>query len=354
MPAFSYYLLDYAKCFSLDPDLPEPIRVAATNRLLESLLAVRAPHPVEAILAARITAAHLIMMECLRRSMRHNQGADPAARLREKAALMPRVADSFLLTLEAPKGPVPYRDDILAWDSLDNPDRPLGLPEEMDFSTDHDPMPGEDERESAPGDPPPPAAEAVFSTRHDPMPGEKPAPGPLRNGNPRRDLKTLPCCGARTRAGLACRQPAMRNGRCRMHGGASTGARTEAGRDVLRAKTTTHGFHTAEGQRFLRLISALQATARLLNQARSLPIAELNRVEADLKAYPEASAMPRRIKGEAARATRSRPPARAYRPGVWRTIRPARLVPASAGDAPRDAPGDLARGPPVVREARAK
>ena len=51
MPAFSYYLLDYAKCFSLDPDLPEPIRVAATNRLLESLLAVRAPHPVEAILA---------------------------------------------------------------------------------------------------------------------------------------------------------------------------------------------------------------------------------------------------------------------------------------------------------------
>jgi hypothetical protein len=31
-------------------------------------------------------------------------------------------------------------------------------------------------------------------------------------------------CGARCRSGLPCRGPAMRNGRCRMHGGASPGA----------------------------------------------------------------------------------------------------------------------------------
>ena len=31
-----------------------------------------------------------------------------------------------------------------------------------------------------------------------------------------------PRCGARTRTGLACKGPAMSNGRCRMHGGAST------------------------------------------------------------------------------------------------------------------------------------
>lgn len=31
-------------------------------------------------------------------------------------------------------------------------------------------------------------------------------------------------CGARTRSGSPCRSPAMANGRCRMHGGPSTGA----------------------------------------------------------------------------------------------------------------------------------
>jgi glucans biosynthesis protein len=31
-------------------------------------------------------------------------------------------------------------------------------------------------------------------------------------------------CGAKTRKGIPCRSPAMPNGRCRMHGGKSTGA----------------------------------------------------------------------------------------------------------------------------------
>lgn len=33
-----------------------------------------------------------------------------------------------------------------------------------------------------------------------------------------------PRCGATTRKGTPCKAPAMKNGRCRMHGGASTGA----------------------------------------------------------------------------------------------------------------------------------
>ncbi len=33
----------------------------------------------------------------------------------------------------------------------------------------------------------------------------------------------VPLCGARTRKGTPCRQPAMKNGRCRLHGGKSTG-----------------------------------------------------------------------------------------------------------------------------------
>lgn len=31
-------------------------------------------------------------------------------------------------------------------------------------------------------------------------------------------------CGAKTRSGKPCKTPAMPNGRCRMHGGTSTGA----------------------------------------------------------------------------------------------------------------------------------
>lgn len=37
-----------------------------------------------------------------------------------------------------------------------------------------------------------------------------------------------PRCGARTRSGVPCRSPAMPNGRCRMHGGGSTGPSAEA------------------------------------------------------------------------------------------------------------------------------
>lgn len=34
-------------------------------------------------------------------------------------------------------------------------------------------------------------------------------------------------CGAKTRAGGRCKAPAMKNGRCRVHGGASTGAKNQ-------------------------------------------------------------------------------------------------------------------------------
>ena len=32
-----------------------------------------------------------------------------------------------------------------------------------------------------------------------------------------------PRCGAKTRSGTPCKSPAMKNGRCRLHGGKSTG-----------------------------------------------------------------------------------------------------------------------------------
>ena len=100
MSAFSTHLLRHAQAIALDPDLTEEARLAATNLALESVLAVRAPEPVASILAARVAAAHLVMMECLRRAMRCDVGAGVGAALRGKAALMPKVADSFVRSLE--------------------------------------------------------------------------------------------------------------------------------------------------------------------------------------------------------------------------------------------------------------
>jgi len=88
--------------------------------------------------------------------------------------------------------------------------------------------------------------------------------GWLRHGNRPGDYAKAPRCGARTRAGGCCRQPAMKNGRCRMHGGLSTGPRTPAGLARSRRARWKHGIYSAE-------IRALLRAARLrLRRTRSL------------------------------------------------------------------------------------
>ena len=56
---------------------------------------------------------------------------------------------------------------------------------------------------------------------------------PLAHASPR--------CGAHTRAGSTCKGPAMANGRCRMHGGASPGAPRGEGNGMWR-----HGLRSVE------------------------------------------------------------------------------------------------------------
>ena len=52
-------------------------------------------------------------------------------------------------------------------------------------------------------------------------------------------------CGAKTRRGTPCQRPAnKRNGRCRLHGGASTGPRTKEGLAKIAAASATTGQHT--------------------------------------------------------------------------------------------------------------
>jgi hypothetical protein len=54
-------------------------------------------------------------------------------------------------------------------------------------------------------------------------------------------------CGARTRTGQPCKKAAMKGrDRCRNHGGASTGPKTEDGRARIAAAQTKHGRLTKE------------------------------------------------------------------------------------------------------------
>jgi hypothetical protein len=91
-----------------------------------------------------------------------------------------------------------------------------------------------------------------------------PRTGPLRNGNPRGNPNLAPRCGARTRRGCPCRGPAMTNGRCRMHGGASTGPRTPEGLARLRAARTSHAPQIAEALAFNRTCRHLIQRANAL------------------------------------------------------------------------------------------
>lgn len=59
---------------------------------------------------------------------------------------------------------------------------------------------------------------------------------------PKRARKNRGTCGAKTRKSTACKAPPVwdkvadkaKNGRCKLHGGMSTGARTAAGREAIR------------------------------------------------------------------------------------------------------------------------
>lgn len=77
--------------------------------------------------------------------------------------------------------------------------------------------------------------------------------GKLKHGNPSGDFSNAPRCGAKNRRGTPCQCPAMRNGRCRLHGGLSTGARTPEGIERIRQAVRKHGRYS-EDEKALRWI----------------------------------------------------------------------------------------------------
>jgi len=75
--------------------------------------------------------------------------------------------------------------------------------------------------------------------------------------NSRWAFMKAPRCGAKTRKGTPCQAPAMKNGRCRMHGGKSTGPRTPEGIERIRQAHLKHGRFTREAIAHRKELNAL-------------------------------------------------------------------------------------------------
>jgi len=82
--------------------------------------------------------------------------------------------------------------------------------------------------------------------------------GRLKNGNRPGNIANAVRCGALTRAGGSCLGLAMPNGRCRVHGGKSTGPRTAEGMQRMRASKIKHGLKTKEWLELSRLLAELR------------------------------------------------------------------------------------------------
>ena len=81
--------------------------------------------------------------------------------------------------------------------------------------------------------------------------------GWLRNANPPGDFSKAARCGAKTRRGTPCQCPAMPNGRCRLHGGLSTGPKTPEGIERIRRAVTKHGRYSRAAKterRYVRIL----------------------------------------------------------------------------------------------------
>lgn len=71
----------------------------------------------------------------------------------------------------------------------------------------------------------------------------------LERPDPLAAARAAPRCGAKSkRTGEPCNGAAMPNGRCRFHGGRSTGPRTAAGRERSRRSNWKHGHYSAEAK----------------------------------------------------------------------------------------------------------
>ena len=104
--------------------------------------------------------------------------------------------------------------------------------------------------------------EETIKTMNEPHANRQKKPVLLKNGNRQGNPMNAPRCGAKTRSGTPCKAPAMKNGRCRMHGGKSTGPRTPEGLERSRNANFKHGLYSAESIAERRYMSQLLRSSR--------------------------------------------------------------------------------------------
>ena len=97
--------------------------------------------------------------------------------------------------------------------------------------------------------------------------------GWLKNDNLPGDFLSASRCGARTRKKTTCQAPAMKNGRCRMHGGSSTGPRTPEGLERSQHANWKHGAYSRDERdrrrRTRQLLRDCRALFAQLDESRS-------------------------------------------------------------------------------------
>lgn len=69
-------------------------------------------------------------------------------------------------------------------------------------------------------------------------------------------------CNAKTRSGAKCKSFPMKNGRCRMHGGKSTGPKTKEGLERSRRANFKHGKYSKESKILNRKLKELLETIK--------------------------------------------------------------------------------------------
>jgi hypothetical protein len=93
-----------------------------------------------------------------------------------------------------------------------------------------------------------------------------PRRGWLKNGNSPGDFTKAPRCGAKNRKGYPCPQPAMRNGKCRFHGGKSTGSQSLEGMERMRQSKFKHGRYSKEMKAASQYLKTFRATLASLKK----------------------------------------------------------------------------------------
>ncbi len=116
-------------------------------------------------------------------------------------------------------------------------------------------------------DPMLPVAEAAVPTAPAPAERRGCANNALRHGVRGGDPNgsSVPRCGAKTRAGSACKAPAIRaRARCRLHGGLSTGPKSTEGRARIAAANTKHGARSGAMRALLEQLRQTRIAAEAL------------------------------------------------------------------------------------------